>query len=220
MILKQSDPASGAPSACSNGCRRRGNPRSTAVVHRRRSSEFAQQGPPGLALPARTHQGVQPCDPLLEVSIKPVVRFRAQQLLPKCRAVAEGKISRIVRPQDTRRAWYERRNDWYGYSDCFADDVGSTFEVRREYKHVRASQQVDGTLVCERSQPSVARIRALLRFHLPGKIMVYHGASVFQADPGRRWQLTYGISRPQRVLYRSQVRQHANLETALLARRG
>ena len=62
----------------------------------------------------------------------------------------------------------------------------------------------------------VTRIRALLGFYLPRKIRVEHGASVLHLDPGRGWQITYGIGRSQRVLDRSQVREYANLETAFL----
>src|SRR5689334_14940236 len=93
------------------------------------STEFGQQGFPGLTLASHTHQWLQPCNRLLELAIKRAVGFRAQQLLPKGNTVADGKVSRIVRTQDTNRARYERRNDWHRYGDGFADNVRATLQV-------------------------------------------------------------------------------------------
>src|SRR5690348_7709279 len=148
---------------------------------------------------------------MLEVSIKPVVGFRALQLVAKGSAVADRKVSRIVCSQDTHGAWYERRNDRRVDCNRFTDDVGTAFELRGEHKHVRASQQVQSIVMSKRSQPLVARIGALLGFYLCGKLRVKHSASVLHLDPGRSWQVTHGIRRSQGVLDRSQVRQYANL---------
>src|SRR5205085_988207 len=108
------------------------------------SANLAQLGFPGFALAGRTYQRVQPCDPLLEVAIKPVVGFRPLQLLPKGSAVADGKVSWIVLSQDTHRAWYERRNDRCANGDRLADNIGPTLEVRREHQHLGAGQQFQG----------------------------------------------------------------------------
>src|SRR5690349_6288671 len=60
-------------------------------------------------------------------------------------------------------------------------------------------------------------MRALLLFHLRGKIRVEHGSSVFHLNPGRCRQFTYGIGRSERILDRSQVRQNADLEASPFA---
>jgi len=69
---------------------------------------------------------------LLEVSIKPIVGFSPLQLFTKRKAVADGKVSRIVRPQDTNRARYERRQYLWKFEPSYLNGV--PLAVRVEFR--------------------------------------------------------------------------------------
>jgi len=114
--------------------------------------------PPRLALAGRFHERLQPFAPSPETPQKLRIGLGAPEQPRESLRIADGKVSRIIRPEDSNRAGdsgSERRNR---AGNRLAERVGPALHLRAEHMQAAAGKQAKGLPSRHLTQPTVAGI--------------------------------------------------------------
>src|SRR5713101_9715956 len=182
------------------------------------AQKFRKQRLPAFALAGGIDQRLQPFARFFKFAVERGIRLGAQQQVSQRLRVADRKITGIAWAKEPNRSRDAGRDHRHRNRQGFRDNVGAAFQARGESEQARTREKPERRGALQVAEPEVTRVASFLGPRLRGHILAHSRSRVHNLD-ARGWrQRARGERGLQRVLYRSQVGEHANLEGTLLRR--